>query len=150
MTSADPRPRTVEVAFWSWVASAILLVLGGMRGVSTGFGTLRGSVSASVTDDQVHSLLNLVRWTGGIYIALGIAVGFLAGRTRKGDKRFRRASVALSFAIVALVVLCAVLLGFMPPLAPLAVITLLVAAIAATRDSASAWFDTVDSGSDRA
>lgn len=148
MTSADPRPRIVEVAFWSWLVAAVSLIVGGLLAVTTGFATIRDRVAASVTDDQIHSFLNLYRGTGAIAIVAGMAVGYLAGRTRRGDKRFHRASVALSLALVVLLVACALLLGFILPLTPLAVLALIVAAVLATRGSASAWFDTVDSGGD--
>jgi multisubunit Na+/H+ antiporter MnhB subunit len=149
MTSAEPRPRIVEVAFWCWVVAAVLLILGGLLAVTTGFDTLRHVVPATVADDKVRSLLTIYRATGAICIALGLAFGYLAGRTRRGDKRFRRAAIALSVAAVVLLVLCAVLLGYVPYLAPFATIALMVAAVLATRDKAQAWFDAVDSGRKR-
>jgi hypothetical protein len=150
MTSAQPRPRIVEVAFWCWAVAAILLVLGGLLALTTGFGNLRGHFPAEVTDDQIRSFLTFYRGTGGVCIVLGVAIGYLAGRTRRGDKRFRRASVALSFATVVLLLACAILLRIVLPLAPLAAIALIAAAVSATRERATAWFDAMDSRGDSA
>jgi hypothetical protein len=150
MTSAQPRPRIVDVAFWSWVASAIVLIIVGLWALTRSFATIRAGIPAQVPDDQVRTLVTMVRWTGGVYILIGIAIGFLAGRTRQGDKRFRRAAVTLSYATIVLVVLCALLLGFMPLPVTVALIGLIVAAVAVTRDNAAEWFDAVESGSDDA
>jgi len=79
---------------------------------------------------------------------LGMAIGYFAGRTRGGNKRFRRGTVALSVVGVVLLLAATVLLRAVTLLAVLAVIPLLVAVVAVTRDSASAWFDAVASGSD--
>ena len=59
---------------------------------------------------------------GGVITALaGAGMAFLAGRSRSGDTRFRRAAVALSLAIVVLVALVAVLGGAVHVLTLLAV-----------------------------
>jgi hypothetical protein len=132
------------VAFWSWVVAAVLLLLGGMSELWVGF-TLHYTGPGG--DERIRSLLYYLRGVGALCIALGIAIGYLARRTRAGDKRFRRATVALSIATVILVLAGEILLEFVSLIAVLAVIPLLVAIVAATRDSASAWFDAVASGS---
>ncbi len=148
MTSADSPPRIVQVAFWCWVLAAVFLVLGGVLSVTTGFGTLRERFPSSVTDDQIRSFLTFYRATGVVCIVLGLVVAYLAARIRNGDKRFRRAGIALSFAAVVLLLACAVLLRIVLPLIPLTLIALIAAPVAATRDKATAWFDAVESGRD--
>jgi hypothetical protein len=148
MTSANPRPRIVDAAFWCWVAAAVLLFLGGLLEMTlVKFSDLRNAYPASVPDSDVKSLFTYYRGVATICMVLGLAIGYLAGRTRRGDKRFRRATVALSVAGVVLLLAAKVLLGGVSLLAVLAVIPLLVAIVAATRDSASAWFDAVAAGS---
>ena len=149
MTSADPRPRTVEVAFWCWMAAAALLIVAGVLEMTmVKYRDMRNSLPASVPDSEVRSLFDTYRTVAIVCAVLGMAIGYFAGRTRRGDKRFRRATVALSVAGVVLLLAAKVLLGGVGLLAVLAVIPLLVAVVPATRDSASAWFDAVASGSD--
>src|SRR6185503_13366868 len=84
MTAPPPRPRAVTAAFWCWVVASILLIIGGL-------------IAASVGLPPVY------RGAGVLTAIGGAAMAFLAGRTRSGDPRFRRAAVALSLAIVVLV-----------------------------------------------
>jgi nucleoside permease NupC len=90
MTAPQSRPRAVTAAFWCWVVAAILLIVGGL-------------LTASVA-------LPVVFRGGGVVTALaGAGMAFLAGRSRDGDTRFRRAAVALALTIVVLVALLAIL-----------------------------------------
>ena len=147
MTSANPRPRIVNVAFWCWVAAAVLLILGGLLEITmVKFSDLRNAYPASVSDSDVRSLFANYRAVAIVSMVLGMAIGYLAGRTRRGDKHFRRAAVALSVAGVVLLLAAKVLLGGVGLLAVLAVIPLLVAVVSATRDTASAWFERNESG----
>ncbi|MBV8966286.1 MAG: hypothetical protein JO191_08945 [Mycobacteriaceae bacterium] len=130
MTSADPRPRIVEVAFWCWVTAGALLILGGLLEMTVAGMYYRG--------------------VAGVCVVLGLGIGYLAGRTRRGDKRFRRASVVLSIVAVVLVLATAVLLGGVNLFAVVAVTPLLVAIVSATRETASTWFDAVNLGADGA
>ena len=149
MTSANPRPRVVEVAFWCWVAAAVLLIVAGLLEMTVvKYSDLRNAYPASVPDSDVRSLFAYYRAVGIVAAVWGMAIGYFAGRTRRGNKRFRRGAVALSVAGVVLLLAAKVLLGGVGLLAVLAVIPLLVAVVAATRESASAWFD-VDSGRGR-
>ena len=66
----------------------------------------------------------------------GAAMAFLAGRTRSGDARFRRAALALSLTIVVLVALLAVF-GVVHVLTLLAVIPLIAGTVLITRPAAS-------------
>jgi hypothetical protein len=149
MTSADPRPRTVEVAFWCWMAAAALLIVAGVLEMTmVKYRDMRNSLPASVPDSEVRSLFDTYRTVAIVCAVLGMAIGYFAGRTRGGNKRFRRGTVALSVVGVVLLLAATVLLRAVTLLAVLAVIPLLVAVVAVTRDSASAWFDAVASGSD--
>jgi hypothetical protein len=142
MTAAHPRPRIVDMAFWSWLAGAGLLILGGLLSVTTRFDTVRHAAAAEVTDEQIRSFLAFYRAAGAICIFLGVAIGYLAGKTRNGDKRFRRAAVALSLVgAVLLAVGAFAQIVTLPSL--LAMIALIVGAGMVTRPSASSWFDAV-------
>src|SRR6478735_5439013 len=110
MTPLQSRPRVVTAAFWCWVVASILLIVGGL-------------IAASV------SALPMVYRGGGVITALaGAAMAFLAGRTRGGDVRFRRAALALSLTIVVLVALLAVF-GVVHVLTLLAVIPLIAGTV---------------------
>ena len=148
MTSANPRPRSVQVAYWAWLVAAILLVAAGLLAVFSGADSMPGRFpGASLSQDQARSMAVFVRGVGVVSILLGLAVGYLAGRTRRGDMRFRRATVALSYTVVLMLALFALLFGILLTPQIGAMIALLVAAVAANRDTASAWFDAVDTGS---
>jgi heme A synthase len=97
----------------------------------------------SVTDDQVRQILTMHRGAGVVYVVVGLALALLAGRTRNGDTRFRRALVALSVLVV--VLLAAAMVFFRIVLevpAVLAVIPIAIGATLFTRPSAAAWFST--------
>jgi hypothetical protein len=127
MTSTDPRPRIVDVAFWAWlVASAVLVFLG----------VLGAASNAPV----------FIRGAGVILVIAGLAIGFVGGRTRRGDKRFRRAAVALSMTLAVLVVVFAMIEGGIIWLVP--IISLWTGAFAITRPEANKWFDALDRGRD--
>jgi hypothetical protein len=146
MTSANPRPRTVEVAFWCWMAAAALLIVAGVLEMTmVKYRDLRQSLPASVPDSDVRSLFDTYRTVAIVCAVLGMAIGYFAGRTRAGNKRFRRGTIALSVVGVVLLLAGTVLLSAVTLLAVLAVIPLLVAVVAATRESASEWFGAVDS-----
>jgi hypothetical protein len=146
MTSANPRPRTVEVAFWCWMAAAALLIVAGVLEMTmVKYRDMRNTLPASVPDSEVRSLFDTYRTVAIVCAVLGMAIGYFAGRTRGGNKRFRRGTVVLSVVGVVLLLAATVLLSAVTLLAVLAVIPLLVAVVAATRESASEWFDAVDS-----
>jgi len=143
MTTPAPRPRLVVAAFWSWVVSAALLIVGGALSATTGFQVARGRVPDSVSDEELQTFLGLYRGLGAICVVVGIAIGFLAYRAYGGDRRYRRTALALSLATVAVLVVCAVLVVPPHPFALLAAIVLLVAAALVTRKPADAWFDSI-------
>ena len=70
----------------------------------------------------------------------GAGMAYLAGRSRRGDTRFRRAAVALSLTIVVLVALVAVF-GVVHVLTLLAVIPLIAGTVLMTRPAAASWAD---------
>jgi peptidoglycan/LPS O-acetylase OafA/YrhL len=127
MTAGEPPPRIVEVAFWCWVAAAVLLIL---------FGLLIAAATAPA----------FFRGAGVIFAVAGGGLAYMAGRTRRRDSRFRRAAVALAVALVVLLLMFAVQVH--GPVWALIAIPLLAGVIAATRPAATTWFDSMDSGRD--
>src|ERR1700710_3159354 len=76
------RPRAVNVAFGCWVAGDVLTAALGLLLITSPAPTF-------------------IRAAGGLIIAVALAHGFLAGRARKGYKRFAYAGVGLSLAAIA-------------------------------------------------
>jgi hypothetical protein len=90
-----------------------------------------GLIAASV------SALPMVYRGGGVITVLaGAGMAFLAGRSRSGDLRFRRAAVALSLAIVLLVAIASVF-GVVHVLTLLAVFPLIAGTVLISRPAAS-------------
>jgi len=84
------------------------------------------------------SALPMVYRGGGIITALaGAGMAYLAGRSRSGDTRYRRAAIALSLVIVVLVAIAAVLGGAVHVLTLLAVLPLIAGTVLMTRPAAS-------------
>jgi hypothetical protein len=121
MTAPQQRPRAVTAAFWCWMAASVLLILGGLIVASAGLPPLsRG---------------------GGVITGLaGAGMAFLAGRSRTGDTRFRRAAVALSLAIVVLMPLV-VMFGVVHVLTLLGVLLLIAGTVLITRPVVASWFE---------
>jgi peptidoglycan/LPS O-acetylase OafA/YrhL len=115
MTAPAPRPRVVTAAFWCWVVASVMLMVGGLIAASVGLPTP-------------------YRAAGVMTVVAGGAMAFLAGRVRSGDARFRRAAVALSLTIVALVALVSAF-GVVHIVTLLAVFPLLAGAVLVTRQS---------------
>lgn len=80
------------IGFTFWLVAAVLLMVGGM---------IAASVSLPGVDTAVF------RGVGVLIAIAGAGMAFLAGRSRSGDPRFRRAAIALSVAIVVIVALTA-------------------------------------------
>jgi hypothetical protein len=118
MTAPQSRPRVVTAAFWCWIAASFLLVLGGL-------------IAASLNVPVVF------RGAGVIFALAGAALAFLAGRTRSGDTRFRRAALALALALVVLIALAA-LFQLTNGITLLAVFPLVAGTVLITRPAASA------------
>jgi hypothetical protein len=123
MTAPQPRPRVVTAAFWCWMVASLLLIVGGLL-----------AITAPVALPAVY------RGAGVITALAGAGMAFLAGRSRGGDTRFRRAAVALSLTTVVLVALVAVF-GVVHMLTLLAVIPLIAGTVLITRPAAASWAD---------
>jgi hypothetical protein len=121
MSAPSQRPRAVNAAFWCWVIAALLLIVGGL-------------IAASF---NLHAVF---RGAGVLTALAGAGMAFLAGRSRAGDARFRRAGVALSLAIVVLVGLVAAF-GVVHVLTLISVIPLVVGTGLITRPAAAAFFE---------
>jgi hypothetical protein len=126
MTAPQSRPRVVTAAFWCWVVASLLLIVGGL-------------MAASVNIPVAY------RGAGVVTAIAGAAMAYLAGRTRRGDVRFRRAAIALSLTIVVLVSLLgasAILLGgAVATVTLVAVFPLVAGTVFITRPAVSSWAD---------
>jgi hypothetical protein len=122
MSAPLQRPRIVNIAFWCWLGAAVLLAA---------LGLLLALNKANVPI--------FLRGAGALFVVAGLALGYLAGRTRTGDTRFRRAAVALALIIVVLLALF-VLVGGGGVLWVLPMILTLAGAILVMRPSAQEWF----------
>lgn len=118
MSAPQSRPRVITAAFWCWVVASILLIVGGL-------------IAASVA-----ALPMVYRGAGVITVLAGLGMAFLAGRTRSGDTRYRRAAVALSLALVVLLAIVSVF-GVVHVLTLLAVLPLIAGTVLITRPAAS-------------
>jgi hypothetical protein len=133
------RPRIITTAFWVSVAGAVLLIAGGSLGVTIFLTT------PAATAQRLHLSPQLIVGLGALFMIAGLVLGFLCGRTRNGDKRFRRAQVALSVVVV-LLTFFLVANGMSSNVTIptfLGVIPVAVGATLFVRPAASAWFDTV-------
>ncbi len=75
-----------------------------------------------------------------MFALAGLALGYLAGRTRAGHARLRRAAVGLSLALVVLLALFTLMTGGILWLIPM--ILTMVGAVLIMRPSAQDWFHT--------
>jgi hypothetical protein len=122
MSAPLQRPRIVDAAFWCWLAAAILLAA---------LGLLLALNSANIPV--------FLRGAATLFVVAGLALGYLAGRTRAGHSRYRRAAVALALAVVVLLAVF-VLVGGGGVLWVLPMILTLVGAILVMRPTAQVWF----------
>ncbi|MGK2882943.1 MAG: hypothetical protein ACSLE6_19890 [Mycobacterium sp.] len=144
MTTPVPRPRIVDAAFWTWLVAAVLLVVSGLSALTIGADQLRKFFT--LADDQVSSLLSLNRGIGVLCVVAGLAMGWLAGKVRTGERRFRRASIALS-AVTA--VILAGVARLVPTVAlPLALVALVFGLIFICLPKARSWFSEVERTAD--
>jgi peptidoglycan/LPS O-acetylase OafA/YrhL len=79
------------------------------------------------------------RGMGALFAAAGLGLGFLAGRARLGEARFRRAAIGLSLAIVIILALFA--LYSRGPVWLLMMILTMVGAVLMMQPPAQEWFD---------
>ncbi|AFM15443.1 hypothetical protein Mycch_0625 [Mycolicibacterium chubuense NBB4] len=148
MTASTPppanRPRLVDVAFWCFIAGAVVMIVGGLLAATASYEAARAAIPASVGDDQVRSYLTLYRGLGVGAVVVAGALAFLGGRARRGDARFRLATLGLAFATVVVVGLFALGVGVAQPLILLSLLPILVGAALFTRPAARAWYDRED------
>ncbi|MGV0740839.1 hypothetical protein [Mycolicibacterium sp. XJ870] len=93
--SSEPSPPpslAATIGFYFWLVAAVLLMVGGM-------------IAAAVSLPGLDSVV--LRGAGVLTALAGVGMAFLAGRSRSGDPRFRRAAIALSLAIVVIVAVIA-------------------------------------------
>lgn len=121
MSAPSPRPRAVTAAFWVWVVGAVLLLVLGML----------------LALNPAH-LPPFLRGAGVVFAVAGLALGFVAGRTRSGDTRFRRAAVGLALPLVVLLALFILIGGGILWVLPM--VLTLVGAVLVMRASAQEWF----------
>ncbi|WP_454788378.1 hypothetical protein [Mycolicibacterium lutetiense] len=102
---SSPASRRATISFSCWLVGAVLLIVGGL-------------IAASVSWPSAES--TLFRGVGVLTALAGAGMAYVAGRSRSGDVRHRRAAIALSMAIVVVIGLMAAL-----RLAPVHILTLL-------------------------
>ena len=115
------RPRIVDAVFWLWLLAAVSLVVLGMLMALT-----RGNLPP------------VFRGAGILFAVAGLALGYLAGRTRAGHAQMRRAAVGLALALVVLLALFTLMTGGVLWLIPM--ILVMVGAVLIMRPSAQDWF----------
>lgn len=142
MTATQPRPRIVSAGFWALLVGALLLMVGGLVAATLNFDTVRAATSYSISDEQLNDYVAFHRGASVGCVAAGLALAFLAGSTRTGDVRFRRATIGLGLALVVVVGLLAVFAA-VHVLALLSLIPVIVGIVLLTRPDAAAWFDPI-------
>ncbi|MFS0898329.1 hypothetical protein [Mycolicibacterium litorale] len=135
------RPRVVDIAFWTLIGGAVLLILGGLLAATVSFETARSAIDPEVTNDKVRNYLTVYRGMGIGAVLAGAGLAFVAGRARRGDPKFRRATVALALAIAVVLLMLAVGAGVGQPMTQLSLVPIAVGAVLLTRRSAAGWFE---------
>lgn len=141
MPTSASRPRLADVAFWCFMGGAVVMIVGGLMSATATFDAARLAIPADVSDERVRNYLTVYSLIGvGAVLAAG-TLAFLAGKARRGDGRFRMATLALAFSLVGVVLMLAVGLGVGQPLILVAALPILVGAALMTRPSVRAWYD---------
>ena len=122
MSAPLQRPHIVSAAFWCWLVAAVMLAALGLL----------------LALNKAHIPVFL-RGAAALFVVAGLALGYLAGRTRTGHTRYRRAAVGLALALVVLLAMF-ILIGGGGVLWVLPMILTLVGAILVMRPSAQEWF----------
>lgn len=138
------RPRVVDVAFWLLAVGAVVLIGGGLLAATVSFDSARGAIDSAVSDEQVRQYLLLYRGMGIGSVLSGAGLAFLAGRTRGGDARFRRATVGLGLAITVILAVLAFVFRIAQPITLAAVLPIMAGVVLLTRLASSAWFTSKD------
>lgn len=145
MTASSPepsnRPRLVDIAFWCFIVGAVIMIVGGLMASTATLEGARAALPDTLTDDQVRGFLTIYRGSGIGSVVAAAALAFLAGRARRGDARFRLATLGLAFAMVVVVVLLALGVVVVHPLIRLALLPIIVGLILFTRPAARAFYE---------
>jgi hypothetical protein len=139
MTTTEPRPRSLTIAFWLLVVGAVMLMAGGLLAITLGYDLLREALPSSFSDQAVHQLLVFRRGAGVICVVAGLALAFLTGRTRTGDVRYRRATLGLGLAIIVLVGIMQVFVNI-GLIALLSLLPIIVGTLLLSRPPVAKWF----------
>ncbi|MGW0161961.1 hypothetical protein ACWDUN_21885 [Mycobacterium sp. NPDC003323] len=135
------RPAIVNIAFWLVLVGAVLLLLGGLMGLSSAVSGPTDRAAESLPADRAQDGRLLLGGMSALWAVSGMALSFLVGRARAGDLRFRRATVSLAVAVAVLVflfVLLAPTLIAWPTV--LGVVPMAIGATLFMRPAASDWF----------
>lgn len=120
---SDGRPGTVNAAYYCWLAGA--------------------SVTAAMGLLMLTYPVTAYKMVGVVLLGVGLGLGFLAGRARRGDPRFSRAALGLAMGSVAFL---ALILLFLPipigvvGLIAVAVVALIAGSVLNQRPASSAWY----------
>jgi fatty acid desaturase len=87
-----------------------------------------------------NNVPTFVRGAGALFVVAGLALAYLAGRTRARHAGFRRATLGLALALVVLLAIFSLIGGGIVWL--LIMILSMVGAVLVTRPAAQDWFDT--------
>lgn len=140
-TPPSDRPKLVDVAFWCFLVGAVIMIVGGLMAATATFEAARSAIDTSVSDEQVRTFLTVYRVSGvGSALAAG-ALAFLAGRARRGDARFRLATLGLSFATVVVVGLLGFGFGAAQPFVLLSLLPILVGAALLAVPAVRTWYE---------
>ncbi len=138
---AQPSVELVDAAFWCFLGGSVIMIVGGLMAATATFEAARATVDSTVADEQVRSFLTIYQVNGVVSVVAAGALAFLAGRARRGDARFRLATLGLSFAIVVVVVLLAVGIGVMQPLAVLSLLPILAGGALLVVPGVRIWYE---------
>ena len=142
MTAASPpsRPRVVDLAFWCFIGAAVIIIVGGLMASTATYDVARAAIPTTVGDEQVRNYLTIYRFTGVGAVVAAAALAFLAGRARRGDARFRLATLGLAFATFIVIGLLAIGVGVAQPLILLGLFPLLIGVLLFVQPSARLWY----------
>jgi hypothetical protein len=121
------RPRSVVVAFWCWVVAA-------------------GLTAAMGLFTATQSRLLFLQVAGAILVVVGLALAFLAGRARKGQKQFANAAVGLSLAGVVYFVLLLLTGGGGVITFGVIMILLITGSFMSQRPTSQQWYESQGTG----
>ncbi|MDX1892494.1 hypothetical protein [Mycolicibacterium sp. 050158] len=116
------RPRTVVAAFWCWVVAAVLIAAQGLWIAS-------------------RPLPLFFQLSGILLVVVGLALGYLAGRARRGQKRFGSAAVGLALASVLLLIMLLVVGGGGVLTIAVIMILLITGSAMNQRSASQQWYD---------